>query len=378
MLPTPPPSAGPASPLNRSPSTAPPAGIQERVTLAPLTTIGIGGPARWFLSARSRGEVRQALEWAAAEGIALFVLGGGSNLLIADEGFPGLVLRVALRGVEQEGAGGGVLLRAAAGEDWDPLVARSVEAGLAGLECLSGIPGAAGATPIQNVGAYGQEVAETLVEVEAMSRADGTLRRFSAAECAFGYRQSVFKGAERDRWVVLSVTYRLTPGGEPAVRYPELQRFLAGQGEGSDLQKVRNAVISLRRRKGMVLDPEDADTRSDGSFFVNPVLAPDQVESFLARVAATGIAADQVPRFPVEGGVKLSAAWLIERAGFAKGHRHGNVGLSGKHALAIVNRGGGTAAEVRGLVAAIREAVAVKFGVRLEPEPIFVGPVPAD
>ena len=361
----------------RSPGAAIPRGLREGVPLAPFTTLGIGGPARWLLEAADPGSVREGLEWAAERSLAVLVLGGGSNVLIADEGFPGLVLRVALRGVVEEPAAESRLVRAAAGEDWDPLVARAVGGGLAGLECLSGIPGSAGATPIQNVGAYGQEVSETLVEVEAMSRADGTVRRFSAAECGFGYRQSVFKGPERDRWVVLGVTYRLAPGGDPAVRYPELERHLKGP-EGSaapSLGAVREAVLALRRRKGMVLDPADPDTRSDGSFFVNPVISEGELDGVLRRAREAGIAEAGVPRFAAAGGVKLSAGWLIEHAGFAKGHRHGNVGLSSKHALAIVNRGGGTAREVRELVAAIREAVESRFGVRLEPEPNLVGPL---
>ena len=351
-----------------------PAALRERVPLAPFTTLGIGGPARWFVEATTAAELRDALAWAAGAGEPVFVLGGGSNLLIADAGFAGLVVRVGLRGVVEEPAGGAVLARVAAGEDWDPLVARWVGAGLAGVECLSGIPGLAGATPIQNVGAYGQEVAETLVEVEAMERATGAARAFAAAECGFAYRHSVFKAAERDRWVVTAVTYRLTPGGAPAVRYPELARHLEGEGgPAPDVARVRSAVLGLRRRKGMVLDPADPDTRSDGSFFVNPVVPESEVDAFLRRAHDLGHPEASVPRFPADGGVKLSAGWLIERAGFAKGYGSGNVGLSTKHALAIVNRGGGTAREVLELVREIRAGVAAKFGVKLNPEPSFVG-----
>ena len=368
------PMSAPADPPAR---TAAPRGLREGAPLAPFTTLGIGGPARWLLEAADPGAVREGLEWAAERCLPVLVLGGGSNVLIADEGFPGLVLRVVLRGVVEEPAAEARLVRAAAGEDWDPLVARAVAGGLAGLECLSGIPGSAGATPIQNVGAYGQEVSETLVEVEAMSRADGSVRRFSAAECGFGYRQSVFKGPERDRWVVMGVTYRLAPGGEPAIRYPELERHLRGpdgQPSAPTLGAVRDSVLALRRRKGMVLDPADPDTRSDGSFFVNPVIPEGELDAVLRRAREAGIAEAGVPRFAAAGGVKLSAGWLIEQAGFAKGHRHGNVGLSSKHALAVVNRGGGTAREVRELVAAIREGVESRFGVRLQPEPNLVGP----
>jgi UDP-N-acetylmuramate dehydrogenase len=352
-----------------------PSGLREHVPLAPWTTLGIGGPARWFLPAESLAELRAGLLWAAGEGLPVFVLGGGSNLLIADTGFPGLVLRVGLRGVEQSAAGeGAVLARVAAGEEWDPLVARFVGAGLAGVECLSGIPGSTGATPIQNVGAYGQEVAETIVAVEAIARDGGAARTFAADECGFAYRHSVWKAGERDRWVVTAVTFRLHPGGAPAVRYPELARHLEAAGNGQpNVAAVRAAVVELRRRKGMVLDPADPDTRSDGSFFVNPVIAEAAVPALLERAVALGIAAESVPRFAAADGIKLSAGWLIERAGFQKGLVHGNVGLSSKHALAIVNRGGGTAAEVVALVRRIRAGVMERFGVRLVPEPNFVG-----
>jgi UDP-N-acetylmuramate dehydrogenase len=350
-----------------------PVDLQENVPLAPLTTIGVGGPARWFLAATSAEEVAAGVSWARAKGLPLFVLGGGSNLLIADSGWPGLVLRIAMRGIEREGARGERLV-VAAGEEWDPLVALAVEEELQGLECLSGIPGCAGATPIQNVGAYGQEVAETIVEVTALSRAEGGVRRFAAAECGFAYRDSVWKREERDRWVILGVTYELRAGAPPAVRYAELQRHLEAADDAEpDLASVRAAVLALRRRKGMVLDPADADTRSDGSFFVNPVIGEGELPAFLQRVAALGIAAEEVPRFPAPGGVKLSAGWLIERGGFSKGYRHGRAGLSTKHALAIVNRGGATAAEVVDLVREIRAAVRERFAVTLVPEPNFVG-----
>ncbi len=350
-----------------------PTGLREHVPLAPLTTLGIGGPARWFLEATTVGAIAEGLAWAAEQSLPVFVLGGGSNLLIADEGYPGLVLRVGLRGMEEEPSDGAMLLRAAAGEDWNPLVARAVERGWGGLECLSGIPGSVGATPIQNVGAYGQEVAETIVAVEALSRADGSARRFAAEECGFAYRDSAFKREERDRWVIVGVMYRLTPGAPPAVRYPELARHLEAEKGDVDLTRVRETVLALRRRKGMVLDPDDADTRSDGSFFMNPIVPAAALDGVLARVAARGIAPDSVPRFSAPNGVKLSAAWLIEQAGFRKGHQHGNVGISSKHALALVNRGGGTAAEVVELVRDIRRRVEDAFGVLLVPEPSFVG-----
>lgn len=350
-----------------------PRGLREGVPLAPLVTIGIGGPARWFVEAATAEEVEQALSWAADEGLPTFVLGGGSNLLIADEGFPGLVLRVALRGVEQERDGDAVTLRAAAGEPWDALVERAVAAGLGGFECLSGIPGCAGATPIQNVGAYGQEVAETVVDVEALSRCGGGRRRFTAEECGFAYRDSVFKREERDRWVITAVTFRLRRGAPPALRYAELVRHLEAAGGEVDLARVRETVLALRRRKGMVLDANDEDTRSDGSFFMNPVVPAAALDAVLDRIAARGLAPESVPRYPAGAATKLSAAWLIEQAGFHKGYRHGNVGISSKHSLAIVNRGGGTAREVVELVREIRGRVEDAFGVLLVPEPNFVG-----
>lgn len=343
--------------------------LQEHVSLAPLTTLGIGGPARWFVRAESAGEVLDALRWADAKSVPVLVLGGGSNVLIADEGFEGLVIRLDLRGVSVENHGESVTVRVAAGEPWDEFVAMAVREGWAGIECLSGIPGLAGATPIQNVGAYGQDVSETIVAVEAFDRREGAMRSLTNEECRFGYRSSLFKNVEKDRYVVLSVTFRLERGGQAAVRYPELQRFLEERGiTHDDLSGVRDAVIAIRRRKGMVLDASDPDTRSDGSFFMNPVLTASEYAAF-ARVAG-----DSAPHFPAgEGNVKLSAAWLIEHAGFEKGFAHGRAGISSKHTLAIINRGGATAREVLELVRMIQGQVRERFGVELHPEPNFIG-----
>jgi UDP-N-acetylmuramate dehydrogenase len=339
--------------------------IQENVPLAPLTTIGIGGPARFFLRASSVDEVREALAWAGARPV--FFLGGGSNLLISDSGFDGLVIHLDLRGITVESEDESAMVRVAAGEPWDGFVARAVANGWAGVECLSGIPGSTGATPIQNVGAYGQEVAETIARVEALDRRTGTVAGFTNDECRFGYRSSLFKNVERDRYVVLSVTFRLKRNGCATIRYPELQKHVDERGVSvDDLQGVRDAVIAIRRRKGMVLDPEDPDTRSDGSFFMNPIVTPAQYEAF-ARVAP------DAPHFPSGDDVKLSAAWLIEHAGFHKGFVHGNVGLSSKHSLAVINRGGGTAAEVVELVQRIQARVRDTFGVEIHPEPNFIG-----
>ena len=342
--------------------------IESDVPLAPFTTIGIGGPARCFFRATTVDELREAIAWAAGHALPLFLLGGGSNLLISDDGFPGLVVRLDLRGISLESADGtAVMVKVAAGEPWDAFVRYAVERGWAGIECLSGIPGSTGATPIQNVGAYGQDVSETIARVEALDRTTGLVTWFTNRECRFGYRSSLFKNHERERYVVLSVTFRLRPGGPATIRYPELQKSIEERGVAlDDLAGVRQSVIAIRKRKGMVLDPHDPDTRSDGSFFMNPVVTPAEYEAFALR-------APDAPHFPSGEEVKLSAAWLIEHAGFHKGYTHGNVGLSSKHSLAIINRGGGTAREVVELVEMIQAGVRDAFGVEIHPEPNFIG-----
>jgi UDP-N-acetylmuramate dehydrogenase len=333
--------------------------IEENVPLAPLTTIGIGGPARFFVRATNVDEVREALAWAHEREQQVFLLGGGSNLLISDAGFDGLVVQLDLRGVTVESEDDFPMVKVAAGEPWDAFVSTAVNKGWAGIECLSGIPGSTGATPIQNVGAYGQEVSETIARVEVLDRTTDRVTWFTNWDCRFGYRSSLFKNIERERYVVLSVTFRLRQGGLATVKYPELQRFIEERGIAlDDLRGVREAVIAIRKRKGMVLDPTDPDTRSDGSFFMNPIVPEPPPDA---------------PHFPAENGVKLSAAWLIEHAGFQKGFVHGNVGISTKHTLAIINRGGGTASEALELVRMIQEQVREKFGVELHPEPNFIG-----
>ncbi len=342
--------------------------IERNVPLAPFTTLGIGGPATYFARAATVDQIRDALDWAHARNQGVFLLAGGSNVLVADRGFDGLVVKIELRGITViDEDPGSVHVKAAAGEWWDDFVAYAADRGWAGIECLSGIPGTTGATPIQNVGAYGQDVSETVIRVEVLDRTTGRVVWFTNWDCRFGYRSSVFKNYERDRYVVLSVTFRLKPGGEAAIRYPELQQAIEERGvDTNDLRGVRDAVIAIRRRKGMVLDPADPDTRSDGSFFMNPVLPAGQLTSLLDRYP-------KMPHYPSAGEVKLSAAWLIEHAGFGKGFVHGHAGLSSKHTLAIINRGGGTAAEVLELVRLIQERVRAAFGIELHPEPNFVG-----
>ena len=342
----------------------------ERVSLASRTTLGVGGPARWLVKARQEVEILDALDWAAARGMPVRVLGGGSNVVVADEGLEALVIQVALRGREVREAAGAVELIAAAGEPWDELVGHAVARGWAGLECLSGIPGLVGATPIQNVGAYGQDVSQTVTGLRAVDRASRRVVTLSAAECRFGYRDSLFRSAEPERFVVLEVTYRLRPGGTPTVRYAELARHLEGRGLAAPtLADVRESVIEIRRAKSMVLDPGDPNRRSCGSFFVNPVLAAADA----ARVEALVGADAGMPRWPEPNGrVKLSAAWLIERAGLRRGDRRGNAGISTNHTLAIVNCGGATTREVLALAREIRDRVRERFGVTLMPEPVFV------
>lgn len=344
--------------------------VREQVSLAPYCTLGVGGPARHFVEAADEVAVTAALAWAAERRLPVRVLGGGSNLVVADGGVDGLVLHVALRGRSAEPRAGAVEVTAAAGEPWDELVGWTVEQGWAGLECLSGIPGLAGATPIQNVGAYGQEVSDTVVAVRALDRAGGRVVTLGPADCRFAYRDSRFKSAEPERWVVLGVTCRLRPGGAPTVRYAELERHLAAAGAGSPtLADVRRAVLALRRAKSMVIEPGDPNRRSCGSFFVNPVVTAAEAEAVRRRAGG-----DDLPRWPQpDGRVKLAAAWLIERAGFRRGHREGPVGLSTNHALAIVAHDGAGAGDVLAFARRLQDAVEARFGLRLVPEPVVWG-----
>jgi UDP-N-acetylmuramate dehydrogenase len=349
--------------------------LREKVELAPMTTLGIGGAARYYVEAATAGLLAAGVEWARAEGLPIFVLGGGSNLVIADDGFAGLVLRNNIRGVDVRAGEDHAIVTAGAGEEWDPIVAACVSRKLAGVECLSGIPGRVGATPIQNVGAYGQETSETLASVEAIDTATGRVEEIDAADCEFGYRMSRFKSRDRDRFIITRVSYRLTPEGPPAIRYAELQGYLDERGaRAPTLAQVREAVITLRKRKAMVIDAADPDSRSVGSFFVNPTVTTDEFEQVKERAAKLIPGFETMPAFPsIDGRVKLSAAWLIERAGIRRGYVYGNVGTSTKHALAIVNRGGATAREVVGLKELIQSRVLDAFGVALTPEPVFVG-----
>jgi UDP-N-acetylmuramate dehydrogenase len=345
--------------------------IRDGVPLAPFTTLELGGPARHFVEAADEGAVVEALRWADARKLPVTLLGGGSNMVISDEGFDGLVVRIATRGLRFETSGGDATVTAAAGEPWDALVAEAVGRGLGGVECLSGIPGLVGATPIQNVGAYGQEVAETIRSVRVLERAVWQTRELSPEDCGFGYRDSAFK-REPSRFVVLAVTFGLRPGAAPALRYRELAESLAGTGSMAPrLVDARAAVLALRAKKSMLVTAGDPNRRSVGSFFMNPIVDPEEAEAVATRAGDEG---SRMPRWPAaQGQVKLSAGWLIERAGVAKGPRRGPVGVSSAHALALVHHGGGTTAALIALAREIQEAVRNRFGVTLVPEPIFVG-----
>jgi UDP-N-acetylmuramate dehydrogenase len=342
--------------------------IRESVPLAPLTTLGVGGPARHFAEAQSEGEVIEAVEFARMKELPLFVLGGGSNLVVADSGFSGLVLKI---GIADGSASGDGVFVAGAGCDWDTLVAQTVEANCAGMECLSGIPGTVGGTPVQNVGAYGQDVSQTITHVRAVDLQSLKVATMSNADCGFSYRASVFNTTERGRNVILRVSFRLRPAGKPSLSYPDLQQFFAGRLGSATLAEVRGAVREIRHRKAMLIVPGDEDARSAGSFFKNPVVSPSVFEDLSARLAAREL---QLPSYPAADGFrKLPAAWLVEHAGFAKGYVKGAAGISRRHALAIINRGGATATDIIALKDEIQAGVLQEFGIELQAEPVFVG-----
>lgn len=343
--------------------------VLSRSPLAPRTSFRLGGPARTLVEADSDGDIEGVLREQGAS--PLFVLGGGSNLLVADQGYDGLVLAIRSRGVSLRRDGDAVRVAAAAGEPWDDLVARCVDEGLAGIECLSGIPGQVGATPIQNVGAYGQEVSDTLVAVHAYDRERGERVSLHPEDCAFAYRDSAFKSRWPGRHVILSVEFRLRPGPPAPPRYGELTAALGD--EPPTLPRLRALVIELRRRKGMVLDDADPDTRSAGSFFTNPILTPEAWVALQERVAPGLRPGERIPSFDGGAGrTKVAAAWLIERAGFPRGFQRGGAAISSRHALALVNRGG-TAADVLALAREIQQGVRETFGVELTPEPVLLG-----
>jgi UDP-N-acetylmuramate dehydrogenase len=350
--------------------------VQQNVPLAPYTTLGVGGPARWFVTAHTEAEVAAAVAFAREQEAPLFVLGGGSNLLVSDAGFPGLVLHIALRGLreEMERGHGPVYVTAAAGESWDDLVQFTVERNLQGMECLAGIPGTVGGTPVQNVGAYGQEIAQTLVSVRCFDTAANAFVELTNADLRFSYRTSVLNGTERGRYIVLRVTFALhfCDGAtvRPNLSYADLQRAFPEPARPS-LVEVAEAVRAIRRGKGMVVDANDPDSRSAGSFFRNPIVPTETLRTI---AAAAGLAEDNVPHWQAgEGCIKLPAAWLLEHAGFVRGTALGAAGISTKHTLALINRGGATERAIAALRERIVAGVRERFGVELEQEPVNVG-----
>ncbi len=345
--------------------------VQENIPLAPLTTLKVGGPARYFVEAKSIGEVQEAIQYAHSRDAALFVLGGGSNLVVSDAGWPGVVLKVAIAGIEQQSHDNKAVFDVGAGEEWDKFVASAVARNCAGVECLSGIPGSVGGTPVQNVGAYGQEVSETILSVTALDLNSDNVCELANAECEFHYRTSIFNTSERGRYIILRVKYELLPGGKPHLQYADLRNHFAGWNEAPTLADAREAVRTIRATKGMLIIAGEEDCRSAGSFFKNPVLAASDFERLTQRATDKNL---QIPSYPaLESQRKVSAAWLVEHSGFSKGFISGNVGISRKHTLAIINRGKGSAAEVVALKNHIQDRVEDIWGVRLEPEPVFVG-----
>ena len=343
--------------------------VLEQVPLAPYTTFGIGGPARWFIEASSEDEVLDGVLFARERNAPLFVLGGGSNVLVSDAGFPGVMLHIALKGIERQVVGSDTRFSVAAGEDWDGFVTRAVDQDCGGIECLAGIPGSVGGTPVQNVGAYGEEVAETICVVRVLDLETMRFAELSAPECGFAYRRSIFNTSRQGRYIVTRVEYALRNNSPAIISYVDLKRYFQDKPSPPTLAETSMAVREIRHRKGMLIVEGDPDCRSAGSFFKNPVISAEQ----FAQIAAAVGAAD-VPHYPADDGqVKLPAAWLLDQAGFHKGYVLGRAGISSKHTLALINRDHACAADVARLRDVIVAKVAEKFAIHLEPEPVWVG-----
>lgn len=344
--------------------------IQENIALAPLTTLKVGGAARFFWEAQTEEDILRAVLFAKKIKLPLFVLGGGSNVLISDGGFNGLVLKISLKGIFAVQNKSEISVTAQAGEDWDKFVEFCVGQNLQGVECLSGIPGTVGATPVQNVGAYGQEVSETIVSVRVLERDSGKVFEMSNADCEFTYRTSIFNTTRKDKFIVLAVTFSLKSNGEPKIVYKDLQQFF--NGKKPNLNDTRNAVLQIRAAKSMVIDENDPNSKSAGSFFKNPVVTNKKYEE--VKQAAKRFGIESVPYFFVdEESVKIPAAWLIENSGFYKGFKLGGAGISSNHSLAIINTGKARANDIIALKDEIQTKVLEKFGVWLKPEPVFIG-----
>jgi len=350
--------------------------IQENIELKNLTTLKIGGAARFFVSTESEEEVVEAVKFADENDLQIFVLGGGSNVLISDKGFDGLVLQINLRGIEiKKEDGDDVIVSAKAGEDWDEFVKFCVEKNLAGIECLSGIPGFVGGTPIQNVGAYGQEVSETITRVKVFDRKSKEILTLNNSECKFTYRASIFNTTDKNRFIVLQVNYKLEKNGEPKIIYKDLIKFF--DGKNPDLKEMREAVCRIRAEKAMLVRQGGLDAQSAGSFFKNPIVSKSQFEKVSETAKKMNLG--DVPSFKADGeNVKIPAAWLIEKSGFHKGFQKGNAGLSTKHTLALTNRGDAKATEIIALKDEIQRKVLEVFGIELKTEPVFVGFIQAE
>jgi UDP-N-acetylmuramate dehydrogenase len=366
--------------------------ILENVPLAPLTTLQVGGPARYFAELKREDEVSEAAQFAKSRDLPLFVLGGGSNVLVADSGWPGLTLKISIGGIAapnaQHATGNAVLFSVGAGVNWDDFVAQAVAQNCAGVECLSGIPGSAGATPVQNVGAYGQEVADTIESVRAIDLKEDRIVVLPKPACGFRYRASIFNGAERGRYIILRVNYRLQRGGTASLQYADLQKYFAEHSSKEKAKRktlpslldTRVAVLEIRRRKGMLIVPDannpDEDSRSAGSFFKNPVLGETQIQELSKRAALQGLEVPSYPALrtqPQDTQRKISAAWLVEHSGFSRGFALGPARISSKHALALVNSGQASAADMVRLQEQIQQKVEETWGIRLDTEPVFVG-----
>jgi UDP-N-acetylmuramate dehydrogenase len=353
--------------------------IQENIPLAPMTTLQVGGAARYFAELRREDEVQEAAQFAKTRDLPLFVLGGGSNLVVADSGWPGLVLKIAIGGIAtpatSEATGNTVLFSVGAGVDWDDFVAQTIVQNCAGVECLSGIPGSVGGTPVQNVGAYGQEVADIVESVRAFDLKQDRIVVLPKPACRFQYRTSIFNSTERGRYIILRVNYRLKRGGAPSLKYADLRTYFA-ENDGDkktppSLAEVREAVREIRRSKGMLLVAGDEDCRSAGSFFKNPVLGEEQFRELAERAESKGL---EIPSYPaLNAQRKVAAAWLVEHSGFSKGYVAGAAGISQKHALALINRGDAKAGDIVRLKDEIQHGVQETWGILLEPEPVFVG-----
>lgn len=344
--------------------------IEENITLAEFTTLKIGGKARFFARANHENEIIEALGFAVENNLKIFILGGGSNILIADEDFDGLVLQIALKGIAVEQSENKVAVTANAGEDWDAFCEFCVAGNLQGVECLSGIPGLVGGTPVQNVGAYGQEVSETIIAVRVFDRAENKFKDLSNPDCGFAYRTSIFNTSEKNRYIVTAVTFALALSGKPKIFYKDLREYFGDKTPS--LQETRAAVIKIRAAKSMVIDASDPNSKSAGSFFKNPIVTKEKYDEVLKRAVNRGI--ESVPFFNAgKDNLKIPAAWLIENSGFHKGYSKGNAGISSRHTLAIINRGSATANDILELKNEIQAKVQEIFDVELKPEPIFVG-----